>query len=467
MADSPQVLTAVHYIYLLKEDQADTSRLWAALIEVAQGEVATAPDLGLLMEPQQGPEGFCQLIHRVRGADLDLCLVMLADLAAVQMVYRGDPESSLEKRWSRALAAIEADRQRIQVDAVTVFGETTLLLGSGDEAAQIAGAAEAAPGATVSLQTDLDPHITGGGRPVLSALAGHGETQRDYFALAAPDPEEVVATAFPYVDSLIKKLGRSAAYFGEQRRTIVTERTGVDREVGALLHQQVVSGRQERSDAASLEQRIEALSRMFGMLATDSLLVRQASDRLERDISQLDQALGRLAAGAAGIDEIGAHFLQSFRGELEAARDEAANLEFSRQNAQAAIEVVRTQVELLRAGEEAAIQEQTRELLSRSLVLQKERLALQVAAGFVEFVLVFYYVIKSWEGVAGVEPVEHIAPIVRLIVVGGFSASAAVGTHFLAQTMQNRSYRNRGLWISVACLVLSLSAMVILTIANL
>lgn len=465
MSDIPGRLTAVHYIYLLKEDQEDMSRLWASLTEAAQGQVASSPALGLT-ETEKGPEGYCHIVHRARGADLELCLVMLADLAAIQIIYHGDAQGTLAEKWSSTMELVVTDRQRLQEHGVTVFGETTLLVAPGESSPEFAEAAAALIGAASVLETDLDPELARGGRPALLCLLGHGQAGRDFYALAADDPEAVTATIFPQVDSLIKKLSRAAAYFEEQRNTIIKERTEVDRDVGALLHQQVVAGRQDTADTTGLEQRIEALSRMFGILATDSLLVRQAGDRLEHDIAQLDQVLGRLVGGTAGVDEIGAHFLATFRSELGSAREEAAHLEFSRQNAQAAIEVVRIQVELLRAGEGAAIQEQTRQLLSRSVVLQKERLVLQVAAGFVEFVLVFYYVLKSWEGVVGTVPVEQIAPIMRLIVVGGFSASAAVGTHFLAQTMQSRSYRSLGLWISIACLVLSFAAMVILTIAN-
>lgn len=464
MLTSPDGLTAVHYIYLLKEDQDDMGRLWGSLVANTQGE-AVAPALGLI-EPETGPDGYCRVVHRIHGENLDLCLVMLSDLAAIQLLYHRRPSGTLTEQWTAVMALIDADREQLRRQGVNLFGETTLLVAPGAADAGLVDAAVAVTGAAMLLETGLDPELTGGGHPSLLALIDHGQSPRDFFALNADDPEAVATTILPLADSLIKKLIRARSYFEEQRRTIIQERTQVDRDVGALLHQQVVSGKRELTDTAGLEQRIDALSRMFGMLATDSLLVRQSGDRLEQDIARLDQTLGRLAGGTAGVDEIGAFYLEMFRSELARAREESGNLEFSRQSAQAAIEVVRIQVELLRAGEEAAIQEQTRELLSRSLVLQKERLALQVAAGFVEFVLVFYYVIKSWEGVVGVEPVEHIAPIIRLIVVGGFSGSAAVGTHFLAQTMQSRSWRNLGLGISVTVLVLSLIAMVMLTIAN-
>lgn len=463
MPEENHPLAAVHYFYLLKDDQEDLRKLWSFFTAKVAG-TPEQPALPGLAQTEGGPAGYCRVVQHFRGEDLDLCLVMLADLSALQVLYHRPNGQSLKERWTEALGQVERDR-RILDEGISTFGETTLLVAPGEEDTDFVKAAAAVSGAATVLRSDIDP--ASGGHPVLLNLIGPGDRRRDFFAIAARDPDTVISTAFPQADSLIKKLSRTTAYFEEQRNTITRERADVDREVGALLHRQVVvSATGKRPGADGLERQIDSLSRMFGVLATDSLLVRQAGDRLAGDIGLLEQALGRLTGKAGRTDEIGDHFLGRFRAELEAARGEIQNLDFSRRNAQAAIEVVRTQVELLRAGEEAAIQEQTKELLSRSLVLQKERLALQVAAGFVEFVLVFYYVLKSWEGIAGMEAVEHIPPVVRLAVVGSISAAAALGTHFLAQMLSSHSLRNRGLWLSVAVLVLSFTAMVILTITS-
>lgn len=457
-------LAAVHYFYVLKDDQEDMEKLWSRLAAGAAGRVEQ-PALPDLTAAEEGPAGYCRIVHRVRGEDLDLCLVMLADLSVMQVLYHIAPEGTLEERWAQALRKIEEDRDKV-LGGMTIFGETTLLVFEGDADEQFSATVAAVSGeASTILKSDIIPAVAGGGRPLLLHLLDGYKPGMEPFALAAREPDTIVSTLFPQVDSIIKKLVRAAAYFDDQRNTIIRERTGVDREIGALLHRQVVvSATGERTDPAALEKQIDSLSHMFGVLATDSLLVRQAGDRLEADTSQLQRVLDTLCP--IGADEIGAHYLGRFRGALESVKDEARNLHFSRQNAQAGIEVVRTQVELLRAGEEAAVQAQTKELLSHSLVLQKERMALQVAAGFVEFVLVFYYVLKSWEGIAGLETVEHISPVNRMAVVGCFAVSAAVGTHFLAQSLSSRSWRNPGLWISVAVLVLSFTAMVILTVVN-
>ncbi|MHB0866352.1 MAG: hypothetical protein ACYC6B_01170 [Thermoleophilia bacterium] len=461
MAAKSQPLAVIHYFYLLKEDREDLQKLWQGLAAGVGGRPQPAPSMDL-GETGLGSPDSCRIIDQLEGEDLDLRLLMMSDLSVVQVCYREPAADDLSESWRGGLERLRADRESITADGITVFGETTLLV-SITAAGGFAARAAAVVSAATLLQSDLKPAM-GGDPAVLVNLLDHDDRERDFYALATADPDTIITTLFPQTDALIKKLGRTTAWFEQQRRTIVDERAGVDRDVGSLLHRQVVVGAQSAPDTLRLEQQIDALSRMFGVLATDSQLVRQSAESLERDISLLEQSFIPLLG--EGQDEIGGHYMEAFGRELAAARDEARNLDFSRINAQAAIEVVRTQVELLRAREEVAIQEQTRELLTRSVLLQKERLSLQVAAGFIEFVLVFYYLLKSWEGIVGMEPVEHISPLLRLIVIGSLSASTSVGTHFLAQTFSSHSWRSRGLWISIAFIVASFAAMVVLSIAN-
>ncbi|MFA5801667.1 MAG: hypothetical protein WC911_04235 [Thermoleophilia bacterium] len=456
--------TAVHYYYLLKEDDEDQQKIWSLLTSEKQAPQEPAMSLGLTQDANE-PASRCRIIQRAAGEDVDYCLLVLPDLTAIEAIYKSSDAAEPESMWRELLARVDADRARVKKAGATIFGETTLLAaGVADGSDPTAILNSILDGRVVT--SDLDPE-TFGENAALAHMLEHGHRGRDYYALETDNVDLFLSGAFPRMDAMVKKLGRVASHFGHQRRTIVEQRNDIDRQVSALLHQEVVSSASEATGTLELEQRITGLSRMFGILATDSLMVRQAEDRIALETGQLESALtDLLGVRAEARDEIGRHYLDVFKSDLEAASSEARRLDFSRGNAQAAIEVVRTQVELLRAGEEAAIQEQSKQLLSRSLVLQKERLSLQVAAGFVEFVLVFYYVLKSWEGIAGVVTVEHNSPVLLLLIIGGFSASAAVGTHFLAQALHKQTWKNLGLWLSVTVLALSFSAMVILTIVN-
>lgn len=464
MQDDTGGVSAVHYIYVLKDDE-DLKKVWSALA-VGTSVAEESFSLDLTSGGHHHGRG-CTVIRRAAGDGFGLCLAMLPDLAAIQITYGAGEAASGDataRRWQELLARVEAHRERALGEDVTVMGETTLLVAGEMAAKDLVETGGAVLPAGSLLLTEVDPAIAGGGTPLLAWLLPRDRKSRDYFLLAAGHPEELAGNLLPEADSYIKKLDKAVKYFAHQRQTIVRERLNVDREVSAILHERVVAS-SDSINPGRLEEEITTLSRMFGVLATDSHLVRKASEKIEKDLHRLEYALSPIRISESGKDEIGDYLANKFNAEFANARIESGNLDFSRENARAAIEVVRTQVDLLRAGEEAALQAQTKEILDRSLLLQEERLALQVAAGFIEFVLVFYYTLKSWEGVAGQELVEHISPILRLLVVSGIAAGASLGTHYLARAIQEKR-SNPVVWFAAVLIVLSFIAMVILTITT-
>lgn len=459
MPESRASIAAVHYYYLLKDEEDALRQIWSGLA-LKTGDAA-APKAALDMAPSGGePASRCTVVHRVEGTDLDLCLAMLPDLAVVEAIYRERGQGASHRLWPAALKRIETDRDKALAGGIPVFGETTLLVAPGEPESELVPAAVAAAGARQALVSELRPELAGGGSPLLVNLPGPGGEARGYFALAAAEADEILSTAFPEADSAIKKLNHSVPYFGQQRTTIAGERAEVDRQVGSLLHRRVVAGKGADKQADKLEQQIASLSKMYGVLATDSLLMQQAGDRLAADMQLLNRAFEFLLSREAGArNEIGEHYLAVFGSERGAVQSEAQSLNSSRENTKAAIEIVRTEVELLRAGEDAAIQSQTKELLLRSLTLQQERMALRVAATFVEFVLVFYYILKSWEGIVGVATFERIPSSLRLAVVAAIAGGTAAGTHFVAQAVQRRSWRNIAILTAVAVVAFTLATL--------
>ncbi len=403
---------------------------------------------------------------------------MLADLALVEVLYRRSSPIVSDHEWQQVLNQIEAGRSLVEKENITLYGETTALAvdaGGAQEALMLAASRERGdrsdfetglPPTEPLLGSELNPDL-GDGSAVLFNIPKASPATRDYYAVSAGNPDRVLTLVLPEIDAAIKNLRNQAVYFSHQRLTIADERAQIDTKVGGLLHERVVRVIDEPEGAGHLEEMIASLSRMFGLLATDSLLVRRSEDNLKMRKQALESVLNlNLNRKSGARDEIGPYCLQAAASDLEEVHAEGKKLELSRQNAAAAIEVVRTQVELLRTREEAVIQEQTKELLSRSLLVQQERLSLQVAAGLVEFVLIFYYVLKSWEGIAGQAVVDRAPAIIRLLAIGGMSAGAAIGTHFLAQALYNRSWKSAGLWISAVVLAASIAAMLVLTLVE-
>lgn len=462
MTDKQGGIIAAHYIFLLKDDE-DIPHIWSALTRGA--DVAAKPfSLDLAGGGGRHHSHGCSIINRAAENGREVCLGMLPELAVIVVKYQGRPGVPAQSLWSEVLAEVEADRERALGDETTVMGETTLLVtGELPEPDLLAAAAGLFPDGQL-LMTEIDHTVGGGENPLWAYVYVRRHGARDFFVLSADQPGSLVESLLPEVDSLIKNLDKTVKYFAHQRQTIVKERLKVDQEVAAILHERVVSGK-STLDPGRLEQEIAGLSRMFGVLATDSHLVRQSAENIARDRQRLDRALARLQRGQGARHDATGHFYNRYETELANIVDEVASLDFSRGNAQAAIEVIRTQVELLRAGEEAALQAQTKEILDRSLLLQEERLALQVAAGFIEFVLVFYYTLRSWEGVVGQEIVDHVSPLLRLVIIAGIAAGATIGTHSLASSIQQKKY-NKGVWLSAGLIVLSLTALVILSVIN-
>lgn len=489
-----QPIIAAHYFYFLKEDRESLRQLWSYLDSDAGADQAQPGLTGQLEDTNLQVHG-CSVLHCARQGELDFCLAMLPDLAVIEIISRSQAGPSSES-WRKFLSQVDDYRGRATADGLSLFGETTLLITVDESDAVFADIARdltdecQSPGGVLDMTSpggipgqlqpansspltsnrspmvsDLDPDLCGGGQPRLYMIPGPEAAPVDHYALAAADPERVATVLFPAQDALQKGLSRSASYFSQQRQTIVDERADVDSRVGALLHKQVVTTDADHPETASLEINIANLSRMFGLLATDSLLMRQADKRLEQDLGSYKASLGAVMSRAAGTaDEIGEHFLGQFEAELKAVRNVIRDLDYSRQNAEAAIEVIRTQIELLRAREGALIQDQTKGLLGQMIRLQEEGLAIQVAAGVIEFVLIFYYVLISWEHLLGIEAAEHIPPLLRMLPVLILAGGGAIGTHYLARSIKNKTWRNTGLWISAALIVLSLAALVIFSV---
>lgn len=457
--DQETGVVAVHYIFMIKDDE-DLPQIWSSL--TGGGTIAAEPfslDLGS-GKGKRHSRG-CSIVSRSSGDGREVCLGMLPDLAAIEVVYRSG-DARPESRWAEVLEHIDADRKEALAGDVTVMGESTVLVTGERPADSLTQAVETVFPSSHLLLSEIDPAIAGGEKPHWGYVLGQERRGRDYFILAAEKARPLIETLLPEADSYIKKLNKTAKYFAHQRQTIIKERLKVDKDVGAILHEQVVSGNGSY-EPEKLEEEIASLSRMFGVLATDSQLVRQAAEQIEKDIHRLEYALSPILISDGARDEISQHLTNRYKAEHANARIESDNLDFSRQSAQAAIEVVRTQVDLLRAGEEAALQAQTKKILDRSLLLQEERMALQVAAGFIEFVLVFYYTLKSWEGIAGHEAFEHVPPLLRLFTVAFVSASVTLATHELARTIKHRRL-TKGVVLALTLWVGAITALVIETV---
>ena len=223
---------------------------------------------------------------------------------------------------------IEADRELAGIDEATTIGETTLLVSSEMTGEALSALAREVFRDSHLLISAVDPAVGGGENPLWAYVLSPERSDRDSFLLSAETPDTIVESLFPEADSILKKLDRTGKYFAHQRQTIIRERLQVDKEVAAILHERVVSSN-DTYDPERLERDIENLSRMFGVLATDTQLVRQAAEQLEKDRNRLDHALSPIRTSGGSKDDAAEYFFTRHDSQLANAQAESESLEFS------------------------------------------------------------------------------------------------------------------------------------------
>lgn len=270
-------------------------------------------------------------------------------------------------------------------------------------------------------------------------------------------PEELLAEGLPALDLALRRLEVQAARCREEANRISRSRRASDDAIGRILHENVVmrksgGGRIEQMHAETVE-----LTSIYGLLASDSVILQEELDSLGDARRAAAKTIGRIGGNvesgfasyervAAGADSEFSEYVDrtASDGQLRV-EGEQGYLHTSLDKAKTAIDVVRTHVELDRS--------------EQNLKLQERALALQVAAGFVEFVLVFYYVLHSWEPLAGTHVFEAIPAWIRFAVILAFSGGVVAATDQIAEAIRERGRRR---WIAVGVLL----AVLVLLVAS-
>lgn len=285
--------------------------------------------------------------------------------------------------------------------------------------------------------------------------------KRHIYLLKVTDPEETsdfLIKGLVEIDWPIHRLIRELTYYDDQRQTIRQEKTDIDREINDILHRKTLALKPTSEKIGALEGEIAGLSKKYSLLATDLHMVKEAAANLREDTDVLAAALEEKFSGAQErADAFPWVYQQRFSRSLTLLQNDEADLRLSLDSAKAAIDVVRTQVELFRGAEGMALQEQTKEFL-------KQNIALQVAAQVIELVLIFYYTIHSWDAVALPYNVESLPPWIKFSVVGFFSASMVVLTHQVAKSIEARRLFNPKLIIALSMVFIALGAMTLVPI---
>lgn len=272
---------------------------------------------------------------------------------------------------------------------------------------------------------------------------------------------EFLTKDLPHLDLLLHKLKKEVQYFEEQRRAFEEQKTQVDKEINRSLHKKNLIDQNSENYKNELEKEIGKLAELYGKLSNAIYITTSSKTTVERDLRKIRNLDVRISAGNRQ-SEFSNYCERLFEEHLELLADEQRSLHLSLESAGAAIDLVQTKVELFRGNEAMALQTQTKELLNQNVKIQNELLSLQLAAGVIEFVLIFYYSLKSWDGILTYKLTDLIHPLVKLGTVSTFSLSLVVFTHFVANKIRKKP-GGKGMLISGASLAISFALMFVIS----
>ncbi|NOZ76499.1 MAG: hypothetical protein GXO65_02230 [Euryarchaeota archaeon] len=241
----------------------------------------------------------------------------------------------------------------------------------------------------------------------------------------------------PVFDFTVHKVHAERDYFRNQRKWAMEEKHDIDKKVGEILHKRIVGKSLNPENIELLEKEIETLSSKYAILVNDVQIIKKSRTVLEEDLRWAMARLRELGEPEGGEDLSILKDSEELKDRLD---EDISSLNYSIQNTKTAIDTVRTNVELLRSRE--------------TILLQKEAISIQVAAGFVEFLIVFYYSLASWGYLLGHPRFDAVPVGIRFTGILLFSISAVVFTHFLGKALKDRKRVNRGMVISGAAIAI-------------
>jgi len=451
MKEALRIPTLMHYFYFLASEEEAIKEVWNTIISAYDLKEDAVERRELLIKEISAAAVHqfytTSLLKSFSGKNMQALLFLFKDIAIIEILF-----FSL---WKEQLSGINSRREEMKELLSSAFGE-----------------------ATVIVVEDIDKDVLNGVKNVfsldavvktqfVSCTVFHliTDEERRFYACKAESEAafHFLAREFPAIDVSVQKLMKEAGYLQKQHEWIAGERIKIDKSIGEILHRQVVGIKLESEKMGAIEGDISELSRMYGLLATDAVMVKSANTSLSSHAGKLNEFIKSILKpeGNNGIEQL---YIKAVRQQIGQLGAEEINIRNSVKNVKTAIDVVKSRIELVRSEESLALQEQTKKLLTQNIVLQEEGISLQVAASFIEFIILFYYSLSSWEHLISLENFEHIPVLARFFSVLAFATSVVVCTHFVAKSYKENWKLSRGLLFSSAAIFASLGIMVALSL---
>lgn len=243
-------------------------------------------------------------------------------------------------------------------------------------------------------------------------------------------------------DIAIQRIRREAKFYSERRDTFMSENQDMDRSINSIFYKQMVSGKDE-PDYIEIEKELNNTSKMYGIIASNLHLLEESTLNLSSDIHKI-HLLGKRYKQDEDENNIFTYYKNRYQKYVDLFDRDKMDMRTILKNTRTAIDLLQARIELFRGKE--------------TVGLQRDLVALQVAAGVIEFVVIFYYSIKSWEAVTSKYVFETISSIVKIFSVTLFSVSIVTATHFFAESVKHKKINSK-LIIFIVLAIISLAIM--------
>ncbi|KUG05052.1 hypothetical protein ASZ90_017541 [hydrocarbon metagenome] len=248
----------------------------------------------------------------------------------------------------------------------------------------------------------------------------------------------------------------------DRSRIIEQERAELDRKLSQILHTHMVKEQSGLKLVEELEEQIQELSSAYGMIAGNSSMVGEGRSRLEGSLKSFMSQLR--TEPALKLDQDTVEIISSpFLNRLKSMAALNEMLKNSRDSHQAAIDVVRSRIDIMNSRANISTQEKIRDLMELNTSIQKQSLVFQFAAGLIEFIVLAYYSHSLWKSLA-YNAYNNVPSMVQLIMVMLFSGLTTYLTHIVAEYLQGDTHAKKKIFLAGIPLFLLLLVVLIGTV---
>ncbi|MBN2719600.1 MAG: hypothetical protein JXR72_00710 [Proteobacteria bacterium] len=395
-----------YYLYFLASDEEVVGSVW----EKIQG-------LYNLSDRETDPEKAGASVSRFASAEgVFASLSVAGHIATFELIFKDASSGDMT-------ALLGTAREAVEEELLDSIGESTLLIDPEGES----------KGEWTPLPDGLLP---GGSFSVVPEKRGD---PRRFFIKGTENGVllDWIREKLVPLDRLTHEMARELGFDEDQHETVSGKMDEMNRQVGGILN--------EKSKKLShLEEEVSAISDIHAQMTNYNSLLGNIAHRLRSEMPWFD----RLHSRAFGVQDT--FFQKGIRRRAERLLDSLSQtqkeLSRSLENARAAVDVIKSRVDLNRSRTNLELQQQISSMMRQNIHIQEEMQVAGVAASLIEFFVVLYYGLGVWKTLAGEELMHNIPPALTGALISLFSLSVVIGTHKTAKALKEKSTRPVLLW---------------------